>query len=88
MEYDSAATELTPVADTFATGVSGIEMMGKNARITFYVDQGGERIVVSKLIVEIDYIPGLLATIMKATWHRLTHIPLLEVAMANRVGRH
>ncbi len=52
MEYDSAATELTPVADTFATGVSGIEMMGKNARITFYVDQPVNRGVV--LIVRAD----------------------------------
>jgi hypothetical protein len=47
--------ELEVIRDTFVTGIGDIQILGHNARIILYVDQGGrgglpvERVVVAKL---------------------------------------
>ncbi len=83
------AVESVPIHDTYITGVHRLEFLSRHTvRIILYVDENGTRIVKEKLLMEVDSIPAAIAFVMKATWHRLTHIPLMEVAMANRVGRH
>lgn len=92
MSYEinnEAAIEPVPIQDTFITGVAKVEFLGKNnVRITLCSEEEGQRVIVGKIIVAVDDIPAVLAAVMKATWNRLTHIPLFEVAMANRIGRH
>lgn len=81
--------EPVPIQDTFIAGVHKVEFLGRcNVRIHLYSEEDGHRVIVGKVIMSLDDIPMAIATVMKATWHRLTHIPLTEVGMANRVGRH
>lgn len=80
--------ELEIIHDTFVSGIHSIQIMGPNARFTFYVDQDGERVAVEKLVIAVDAIPECIRATIAATWNRLTHIPILEMAIADRVGRH
>lgn len=94
MQEQAELIEVDVIHDTFVSGVGDIQVMGTNARITLYVDQQAmgarpaERIVVAKLIFPIDAIPACMNSIIKATWHQLTHVSLLEVSVADRIGRH
>lgn len=80
--------EPIPVIDIFVTGVGKVEVLGRNARITLYVEQDGERVAVGKIIVEMDNLPNCIIAIMKATWHRLTHMPIMEIESADGLVRH
>lgn len=94
MQEQPELVEVDVIRDTFVSGVGDIQVMGANARVTLYVDQQAlgerpaERIVVAKLIFPVDAIPACINSIMKATWHQLTHVSLLEVSIADRAGRH
>lgn len=65
--------ELEIIRDTVVTGIGDIQIMGHNARITLYVDQGGsaglpvERVVVAKLFVTLESIPSGILDVVKAT---------------------
>jgi hypothetical protein len=65
--------ELENIRDTFVTGIGDIEILGHNARITLYVDQGGrggapvERVVVAKLLVTLESIPSGIKDVVMAT---------------------
>ena len=82
------------IHDRFVSGVGQVEILGHNARITFFVEQeavgGGppDKIVIAKLVIAIADIPECIKEIAEATWSRLTHVPVLEMALADRVGRH
>lgn len=80
---------LDEVYDDLIISGGDVQVTGANARITLYVDQGeGERLVVDEFVIAMDNIPAFINAIMKATWHRLSHTQLLEVSIADRVGRH
>lgn len=44
--------------------------------------------IVGKVVMALEDIPAAVATVMKGAWSRLTHVPLTEVALSHRVGRH
>lgn len=82
------------IRDTVVTGIGDIQIMGHNARITLYADQGGsgglpaERVVVAKLFVTLESIPSGIKDVMKATWGLVSHVLTAEVTEADRAGRH
>lgn len=86
--------ELEIIRDTFVTGIGDIEILGRNARLTFYVDhratadRPAERVIVARFIVAIDTIPSGIKDVMKATWGLVSHVLTAEVAEADRIGRH
>lgn len=86
---DSETIEPIPIQDTHIMGVDRVEFLGRsNVRIWLYTEENGLRVIVGKVVMAIEDIPTAIATVMKSTWHRLTHIPLTEVALSHRVGRH
>lgn len=76
--------EIEPVKDTFITGVAKVDLMGPNARITLYVKQHGtngdpdENVVVGRIVLAIEDIPGCVKTVLLATCKRVTIPPWLE----------
>lgn len=82
------------IHDTFVSGVGQVEILGPNARITFYVEQeavgGGEpdKIVVGKIVVAITDIPDCIKAVVMATLKRPSHLPWMEITAADRAGRH
>lgn len=86
--------ELEIVRDTFITGIGDIQILGHNARIILYVEQGGsggspvERIVVTKLLVTLDSIPSGILDVIRATGRGISQALFAEITEAERVGRH
>jgi hypothetical protein len=86
--------EAEVIRDTFVTGIGDIEILGRNARITFYADhhaiadRGAERVIVARFVVAIDSIPSGIRDIIKATRGLVSHMLSLEVSEADRAGRH
>lgn len=76
------------IRDTVVTGIGDIQVMGHNVRITLYVDQGTERIVVAKLFVTLESIPSGIMDVVKATGRGISHALFAEVTEADRAGRH
>lgn len=79
---DNSLVECGIIPDTYMSGVGKVEILGPNARIWLYVDQESsgrtERIVVAKIIVPLESIPGAIKVVLIATAKRLTIPPLLE----------
>lgn len=86
--------ELEIIRDTFVTGIGDIQILGHNARITLYVDQGGrgghpaERVVVAKLLVTLESIPSGILDVIRATGRGISHALFAEITEADRSGRH
>lgn len=88
-ETKNTASEPVPIQDTYITAVHRVEFLGRNnVRIHLYAEEDGQRVIVGKIIMAIDDIPGSIATLLKATVGSVTRLSLLEVQVANRVGRH
>lgn len=88
-QNEETAIEPVPIQDTYICGVDRVEFLGKsNARLWLYAEEAGQRVIVGKIVMALEDIPASIATVMKGTWSKLTHIPLTEVALAHRVGRH
>jgi hypothetical protein len=85
--------EAEVIRDTFVTGIGDIEILGHNARLTFYADhhatadRAAERVIVARFVVSIDSIPSGIKDIMKATWGLISHTLTMEVSEADRAGR-
>jgi hypothetical protein len=86
--------ELEIIRDTVVTGIGDIQVMGHNARIILYVDQGGsggvpaERVVVAKLFVTLESIPSGILDVIKATGRGISQALFTEITEAERAGRH
>jgi hypothetical protein len=86
--------ELEVIRDTFVTGIGDIQILGHNARIILYVEQGGsggipvERVIVAKLLVTLESIPSGLKDVVKATWGLISPTLFTEVTEAERAGGH
>ncbi len=86
--------EAEVIRDTFVSGIGDIQILGRNARITFYADhlaagdRAAERIIVARLVVSIDSIPSGIRDIINATGGLVSHMLSLEVSEADRAGRH
>jgi predicted ABC-type transport system involved in lysophospholipase L1 biosynthesis ATPase subunit len=82
------------IRDTVVTGIGDIQVIGHNARITLYVDQGGsggnpeQRIVVAKLFVTLESIPSGILDVIRATGRGISHALFAEMTEADRTGRH
>lgn len=76
------------IRDTVVTGIGDIQVMGHNVRITLYVDQGPERVIVARLFVTLESIPSGILDIVKATGRGISHALFAEITEAERVGRH
>ena len=88
-QNEETAIEPVPIQDTYICGVDRVEFLGRNnVRIYLYATEGDQRVIVGKVVMALEDIPASIATVMKGTWSRLTHIPLTEVALSHRVGRH
>jgi hypothetical protein len=86
---EETVIEPVPIQDTYIQGVHRVEFLGRNnVRIHFYSEEDGRRVIVGKIVMAIEDIPAAIGEVMKGTWHRLTHIALTEVVIANRLGRH
>ena len=91
---ETIVTEPFALADTFVQDIESVEILGSNARITLCIEHLipgtdiKERRIVDQIVIPIDSIPGCIAKVVKATWHHLTHTQVLEVTVADRIGRH
>ena len=62
----SDAAEIFPVPDIYADGISDVESLGENIRLTFFTWRDGEKIIVARLVrprssfLAIDHIQAIL----------------------------
>jgi hypothetical protein len=64
---DPVLIESVPVQDVFCEGIGRIQIVGQNARFFLYVQDGDERVIVSKVVIPLENLPEAIRLAMEVT---------------------